>query len=92
MQHGLVADGHAGTDAQRVAGVGMQHRALLHVAALAEHHRLVVSAQHGAVPHAGLRAQLDTPDHASRVGDEGVGGDLRAYLAQSKNTHGKSLP
>ncbi|MNC62867.1 hypothetical protein D3C75_1129380 [compost metagenome] len=62
MQHGVVANGHALAQGQRRAHVGVHHRAILHVAALANVDQLVVPAQHRAKPHAGIGLQAHIAD------------------------------
>ncbi|MCY1531301.1 hypothetical protein D9M68_665220 [compost metagenome] len=62
MQHGIVANGHAFADIQRKPHVGMHHRAVLHVALLADMNQLVVAAQYGVEPNARPRLQLDLAD------------------------------
>ena len=75
VQHHLVADRHVVAQRQREAGVGVQHAAVLHVAARADRDPVVVAAQHRAVPDAGVFAERHAADHRRAVGDPGAGGD-----------------
>ena len=69
----LVAHGHVLAQRQREADVGVQHAAVLHVAARAERDRLVVAAQHGAEPDAGAVGQLDAADHLALSATQALG-------------------
>nr|GFC58613.1 hypothetical protein [Tanacetum cinerariifolium] len=62
MQHDVVADGHVLADGQRRPHVGVHDRAILHVAVLADVDQLVIPAQHGAEPDAGVGLKPDLAD------------------------------
>ncbi|MOA26686.1 hypothetical protein D3C78_1474980 [compost metagenome] len=69
-----MADGHAGTDGQWVAHVGVHHGAVLDVAVLADQDQLVVAAQHGVEPDVGALLQLDLAHQ------HGIGGDPALWM------------
>jgi hypothetical protein len=87
VQHHLVADCDVGAQRQRRAHVGVQHAAVLDVAALADGDPLVVAAQHGAVPDVGAGAELDAADDGRRFGHPGVGRHARGFVADSVQGH-----
>ncbi|EVT82979.1 hypothetical protein Z046_31235 [Pseudomonas aeruginosa VRFPA09] len=83
MQHGVVADGDALAEGQRIAHVGVHHRAVLDVAVLADMDQLVVAAQHRAKPDAGAGIQANLADHRCAGRDPAVGMGFDAGIAQA---------
>ena len=59
MQHSEMAERDVLAEREREAGIGVQHAAVLDVAILPERDRLVVAAQHGTPPDAGIFAEVD---------------------------------
>src|SRR5207237_8054293 len=59
-----------GADAHRGSLVHVHDRAILQVGGFADHDRVHVAAQHGAVPHAGARRERHVPQHDRARGDE----------------------
>ncbi len=59
----MMADSAPLADDQRKTGVGVKHRAFLHIRSLADPDRFVVTPQHGAKPDADILAQFDIADH-----------------------------
>ena len=69
VQHHVVADDAIRADLEGKAGIGMQHRVVLDLRALAELDPLVVAAQHRVEPDAGVGLEPHAPDHDRAVGD-----------------------
>src|SRR5574338_656371 len=90
VDHGLVADGDVGPDVQRVARVGMEHRALLDVAARPHGDGLVVGPDHRPGPHAGPLPQDHPADEGGLGGHEGAGRKLGRIVVESVDGHGAS--
>ncbi len=84
----LVADRDVVADLQRIARVGMQHRAFLDVAFVADRDRLVVAAGDRAEPDAGALAERDLADQRRFGRDIGRSRDLGRVLAQTVEGHG----
>ena len=61
-----MADDAIRPDRHRKSGIGMQGRVVLNLRPLAELDPLVVAAQHGVKPDAGVELEPDLADHASR--------------------------
>jgi hypothetical protein len=61
------------------AGIGVQYRSVLHVAARADADPVVVAAQHAAVPHAAVLARLDAADHLRRCRPPRPSGQLPGH-------------
>src|SRR5690606_8582765 len=57
-------------DGERIAGVGMQHRAVLDIAVLANDDGIVVGPDHHVEPDAGVRVQHHRADQGGVVGNE----------------------
>jgi hypothetical protein len=87
MQHDQVADGDVGAERQRHAGVDMQHRAVLDVAAGADGDRVVVAAHHGVPPDAGGVAEADVADHGGVGGDPGLTSEDGLPVAEAVDGH-----
>src|SRR5262249_21161824 len=68
VQHDVVADHAVVADHKRKARIGVQGGIVLNLASLAELDPLVVAAQHGAEPDAGMALEPHPPDQHSRVG------------------------
>ena len=68
---------------QRAPGIGVQHRAVLHVAVVADQDRFVVAAYRRAGPHAGAGAERHPADDGRVVGDPGVGIDAAEWRSSS---------
>ena len=91
VEDGAVADGAAGTDRQRRAGIGMEHAEVLDVGAGAEADALVVAADHHAEPDADLFAQFDIADDLGAAGDKAEAGRQRGREAiEREDGHGFS--
>ncbi|RWW90334.1 hypothetical protein BHE74_00023108 [Ensete ventricosum] len=83
MQHGVMTDGHAGAQGQRVAHVGVHHAAVLHVAVLADQDQFVVATQHRIEPDVGALLQLDLAHQRGIGGYPAVWVRLDAGVAQA---------
>jgi len=83
VQHGVMADGHAGAEGQRVTHVGVHHAAVLHVAVLADQDQLVIAAQHRVEPDVGALLQLDLAYQRGIRCNPTVGMGLDAGVAQA---------
>jgi hypothetical protein len=88
MQHGLVADRHVLADGERVAHVGVHHRAFLHITVFADCDALVIAAYRGAEPHRTVRLQRDLANQRGRIGHECGCVDLGRMFAQLIDGHG----
>lgn len=71
VQHGLVPDRHIVSHCERAARISVEDSALLDVAVATNHDGLIVTAQHGVKPHAGVFVKDDRADDVGRVSDEG---------------------
>ena len=76
MHDRAMPDRDAPPDRARHAGIDVDDRAVLHVAVLADHDRIVVAAQHGGGPHAHARAEGDVADDVRGGVDVGGGVDV----------------
>jgi hypothetical protein len=90
VQRDLMADRHILADRQRLAHVGVQHAAVLDVAAAPDDDGLVVTPQHGSVPDAAVGLQADLPDDGGTVGHPGTAIDLGNDPIERVNRHGNS--
>ena len=91
MQHDEMADGHVGAYAHRHALVGMQHRAVLDVAVVADVDRVIVAAQRGVPPDRGVGAEMDVADHRGVGGNPGVFAGLRRLVSETEEGHSDSF-
>ena len=92
MQHGLVPDGDALANHQRLASVCMQHTGVLDVAVRANRDALGIATHHGAEPDAGARAYADLAHHLRAGGHPGLCVNLGGHTIEFINCHaGKSL-
>ena len=76
---------------EREARIGMQHRALLDVAAGADRDRGVVAARDRAGPYAGVGADPDVADQRRLDRDVGRVGDLRGLVVDAIEGHVRSF-
>ena len=88
VQDGMMADRHVLADRQRRAGIGMEHRGFLDIAARADDDRGVVRADHGAEPDAGVIAEPCVADHVCARRDPGIGAEGRSMAANGIAGHG----
>ena len=65
VQHGQMPDGHPRTDEQGKPRIGVQHGAVLHIAAGTDLDTLIVGPDGDRKPHARVLAQHDVPDDSS---------------------------
>ena len=63
VQHDLMADGDMRPDNQRITGIRMQHRSVLHIGALADSDLVVIAAHHCIEPYAGVLLQQYITHH-----------------------------
>jgi len=73
MQHDLVTDGYIVSDDELNARVGMQHAAVLDVAAFSDGEPVIVSAQYAIEPDAGFVLQADAANDGRIVCHEMTG-------------------
>src|SRR2546423_1452397 len=71
VENRAVPDADAGADARGQPRIYVHDRAVLQVGRLADHDRVHVATQHGAVPHAGARGERHVPEHHRARSDEG---------------------
>ena len=72
---------------QGLAVVGVQHAAVLDIAAFANFNGLGIAANHAAKPHAGVGVQGDSTHHLRAVGYPGRGGHLGLFAIEFVNRH-----
>lgn len=82
VQHAHVADAHIVAERAGVAGIGMQHAAVLHLGVLADRDQLVVAADHAVPPDAGVLLQDHLADGDRVGGDPGFLVRLNAVFAE----------
>jgi hypothetical protein len=81
----VVAEDASLANDRRVAGIGVQHAAVLDVSPGSDTDGLRIAAQHGPVPDARLFTQVDVPDNAGSRRDPGRTCDLREGVAVGKH-------
>jgi hypothetical protein len=92
VQHHLVADAHAAPERHRKAGIDVQHRAVLDVAALADAHLVVVGADDALEPDVDVVLEHDAAHEGRVVRDEVVrAAQLGPALADGEKRHGAMI-